>query len=114
MKKVLFSMLLMLPALAWAEKKPAANPADYTVAVHVQSSQVIDRFQMATQLLDVIIDGKKYELEAWHSFDVLPVGDYKAKKSQEKIFPNHDYSRRYELLFADGTTRSYAVVGESE
>jgi hypothetical protein len=45
---------------------------------------------------------------------VLPVGDYKARISKEKISPDHEYSRVYEFLFADGTTRRYNVVGETE
>lgn len=114
MKKVLIVILLMAPMLACAEKKPAANPADYTITVHVQSSQ-IDLLEIpARQFLDVVIEGKKYELEAWPVSDVLPVGDYKARIFKEKIAPNHEYSREYEFLFADGTTRKYAVVGELE
>jgi hypothetical protein len=114
MKRVLVAILLLAPALASAEKKPAPNPADYAVTVHVQSSQVINRYQVPTQLLDVIIDGRKYKLGASPDIQVLPVGDYKAKISQDKIAQNHEYSRVYELVFADGTTRKYSVLGESE
>ena len=39
MKRVLIAMLFMLPALACAEKKPVQNTSDYTIAVHVQSSE---------------------------------------------------------------------------
>lgn len=115
MKKVLIAILLLSSAFACAEKKPSANPADYTIAVHVQSSQLVDSHGgTQSQLLDVIVGGKKYELEAWPFYVVLPVGDYKARISKENISPNHEYSRVYELLFADGTTRRYTVVGESE
>jgi len=114
MKKILIAILLMTPALAFADKKPAPNPADYTITVHVYSSQVIDRTGTPKQILDVVIDGKKYELEALPYIDVLPVGDYKAKIFNEKISSNQQYSRVYELLFTDGTTRRYDVVGESE
>ena len=31
MKNILVAILLMVPTLAWAEKKPAPNPADYTI-----------------------------------------------------------------------------------
>lgn len=113
MKKVLFAILLMVPALACAEKKPAPNPADYTVTVHVQSSHLLQN-QLSTQILDVTIGEKKYKLEAWPFFQVLPVGDYKAKIYKDKIAQNHEYSRVYELLFADGSTRRYTVMGESE
>ncbi len=87
MKKVIFAILFMLPVMVCAEKKPVQNTSDYTITVHVQSSQVIDRYDTPKQLLDVVIDGKKYELEAWPAIDVLPVGDYKAKIFQEKNSP---------------------------
>jgi hypothetical protein len=114
MKKVLIAMLFMLPALACAEKKPAQNAGDYTITVHVQSSEVIDKFGTPTQHLNVIIGGLHYELEALTYPRVLPVGDYMARIFQDKISQDKEYSRIYELLFADGSTRRYTVVGESE
>jgi hypothetical protein len=66
------------------------------------------------QQLSVIIAEKHYELEANTNTKVLPVGDYMARISYDKIDPNQEYVRVYELLFADGTTRRYTVVGESE
>jgi hypothetical protein len=106
------AILLLAPALACAEKKPAQNPADYAVTVHVQSSEALIGSGM--QQLNVIIGGKHYELEAAAYAKVLPVGDYMARISQDKIDQDKQYVRIYELLFADGTTRKYQVVGESE
>jgi len=115
MKKVLIAILLLAPALVFAEKKPAPNPADYTIAVHLQSSQLIIGIQNnPTQHLDVLIDGKKYALEAGPCYSVLPSGDYKARLVKDAIAKDHEYTRVYELLFTDGTTRKYSVVGESE
>jgi hypothetical protein len=112
MKKVIFAILFMLPVMACAEKKPVQNTSDYTIAVHVQSSEAF--LGSGMQQLNVIIAGKHYELEAYANAKVLPVGDYMARISQDKIDPDHEYVRVYELLFADGTTRKYTVVGESE
>lgn len=113
MKSVLIATLFMLPALACAEKKPVQNTSDYTIAVHVQSSET--PFLETRQQLNVIIGGKHYELEANTSYyKVLPVGDYMARITQDKTDANKEYVRVYELLFADGTTRKYWVVGESE
>ena len=112
MKRVLIAMLFMLPVLACAEKKPAQDTSDYTIAVHVQSSEAL--LGLGNQQLNVIIAGKHYELEANAYAKVLPVGDYMARISQDKIDPDKEYVRVYELLFADGTTRKYNVVGESE
>ena len=68
MKKLLFTLLLLMPALVChAKEKPAPNPADYSIVVHVQSSRlnqlVIDGFPRSFPHLTVLIDGKKYELE---------------------------------------------------
>ncbi|MGD0799828.1 MAG: hypothetical protein ABR906_00785 [Terracidiphilus sp.] len=112
MKKVLIATLFMLPVLAYAEKKPTPNPADYTITVHVQSSEAL--LLSNHQLLNVTIDGKHFELESIPYGGVMPVGDYMARISQDKIYPQKEYSRVYELLFADGSTRKYTVVGESE
>ena len=112
MKKVLIAILLLVPAMACAEKKPVQNISDYTIAVHVYSSEAIPG--SGIQQLNVTIDEKHYELQAYAVAKVLPVGDYKARISQDKIDPNQEYVRVYELLFADGTTRRYTVVGESE
>jgi hypothetical protein len=115
--------LLLAPALAWAEK-PAPNPADYTIAVHVQFSRLTLNCGDVTngssicrwmQHLTVLIDGKKYELDgAIKSVDLLRVGDYKAKVLKEETKRAYEYSRTYEFLFPDGSTRDYYVAGESE
>ena len=92
MKNVLLAMLFMLPVLA-------------------SETPYIERRQQ----LNVIIAGKHYELQGITSYDkVLPVGDYMARISQDKTDANKEYVRVYELLFADGSTRKYTVVGESE
>lgn len=127
MKKVGIAILLLISALAWG--KP--NPANYTVAVHVQSSQLVtacdDWVTKAIcglkQHLQVVIDGKKFELNSnGNSETLLRTGDYKARllvDDQESTdTPPPAYEIRitttYELLFPDGKTRKYRVVGESE
>jgi hypothetical protein len=102
MKRVLIAMLFMLPALACAEKKAAANPADYSIAVHVQSSQLNDESSQVYQQLNVIIGGKHYELEAFSNIlNVLPAGDYMARITKDQIDKDKEYLRVYELLFAE-------------
>jgi hypothetical protein len=113
MKKLLLAFLLLTPSLTFAEK-PKPNPADFTITVHVQSSNLVDRFTFSTQVIDVIINGKKYELAANGVTVVLPTGDYKAKISSDKPSKTGEYYRVYELLLADGSSRQYGVIGESE
>jgi hypothetical protein len=122
MKKLIFAILLSVPVLACAEK-PRPNPADYTIAVHVQASRVIDACSDVTagysvcgweQQLTVTIDGKKYELQSGFLRDLLRVGDYKAKITKDETQHAYEYMRTYEFLLPDGVTRQYTVVGESE
>lgn len=117
MKKVLFALLLLVPTLALAVK-PAPNPADYTVAVHVRSSRLTSELDPTagfprTQHLVVVIDAKTYELLAEHSNDkLLRVGDYKAKIVVDEETQGYEYHRIYEFLFPDGKTLQFLVVGE--
>jgi len=122
MKNVLFAVLLLIPALVFAEKT-RPNPADYTVAVHVQSSRLVLFCGDVTggssvctweQHLSVIIDGKKFEIQPEAAKNLLRVGDYKAKIVKEDTPNAYEYQRVYELLFPDGQTRQYSVVGEME
>jgi hypothetical protein len=126
MKKSLFALLLLAPVLAWAKPKPA----DYTITVHVQSSHMSYECDSTLaighpdcgkrQHLNVIIDGKKYELDGGQRDYLLRVGDYKAKvladDSQDDSSPegSYEYRLKYEFLFPNGKTRKYLVVGESE
>jgi hypothetical protein len=129
MNKIFVAILFLAPALAVAGSKPTLNPADYTVAIHVRSSQpvtICKDFVNSTQCwvkehLNAVIEGKKYEL---YSEDVLVfalhTGDYKARiipidvKRQKVVAGEYEIDREYEFLFPDGKTRSYVVAGESE
>ncbi len=125
MNKVILMVLLCLPALGRAEEL-APNPADYTIAVHVQSSRIAADCSDVTngtsvcfwnQHLNVTIDGKKYEPvgnRAKKNVYVLQLGDYKAKVVKEDTSRCFEYSRSYEFLFADGTTGDFQVTGELE
>jgi hypothetical protein len=112
MRKVVFAILLALPALALGEKAP--NPAEYTITVHVQSSRLADEIGLTrAQLLKVVIDGKNYQLESnLGGLNLLRVGDYKAKVLPDKHTWTYEYELKYEFLFPDGKTREFIVVGE--
>lgn len=126
MKKVVVAILLLLPVFACGEK-PKPNPADYTITVHVTACHLIDRCGvggcMEVQHLDVVIDSKKYELEGYGPrpayFWVLETGDYKARiaedaKPKPGLGTASEYRRKYTLMFPDGTTRGYDVMGQEE
>ena len=121
--RALLAILLVIPAMALAEKQPA-NAADYTIAVHVQSSRLVEFCGDVSngsslcnweQFLSVVIDGNKYELQsAKFGMDLLRLGDYKAKITKDETTHAYEYNRTYEFLFPDGQTRQYLVVGETQ
>ncbi|MGD0467992.1 MAG: hypothetical protein ABSA54_06435 [Terriglobales bacterium] len=108
MKKITLAILLF-SALAWAGGDP--NPAEYTVNVHVSSSNIDLN---GTQMLDVVIDGKKYELRSELPIRrLLTLGDYKAKLVTKDHKTAYESFQVYEFLFPD-KTRQYDVVGQTE
>jgi hypothetical protein len=104
-------------------EKDQPNAADYTIAVHVSSSSLVQNCTDVTggssvcsieQRLLVTIGGKKYELENSRATALLRTGDYKAKIVKDETKTNYEYLRTYEFLFSDGKTGTYAVMGEME
>jgi hypothetical protein len=122
MKKLLIAILLLAPAFLVAQDTKS-NPSNYTITVHVQSSQLITVCGTDSkgsdcglaQTLKVTIDGRKYEIQENGSRqDLLRTGDYKARIFKDETKQAYEYRRVYELQFANGKTRQYAVVGEME
>jgi hypothetical protein len=104
----------------------APNPDEYSINVHVTSSHWVMEPAIGTgpeafQMLNVVIDGKKYELEAptlnanlQAGVALLALGNYKAKLVQDKHKTAYESSQVYEFLFSDNTTRKFTVVGRIE
>jgi len=110
--KRLALLVLLFSALAWAADP---NPAEYTVNVHVSSSRMVMQTPPAfSQELDVIIDGKRYELLAFNPNVLLALGDYKAKLVKDEHPNAYDSYQVYEFLFPDKKTRKFTVVGLME
>jgi hypothetical protein len=122
MKRTALFALLLLATFSWA----APSPDEYAINVHVSSSHWV----MAPSVLvgpetvlrlNVIIDGKKYELEAPTAranlkagVTLLAPGDYKAKLVQDQHKTAYESSQAYEFLFQDKKTRKFIVVGQIE
>ncbi len=110
-KKITLTILLLISALAWAGGDP--NPAEYTINVHVSSSRI--DIERGFQVLNVLIDGKKYELGSELRISrLLALGDYKAKLVQDEHKTTYDSYQVYELLFSDKKTRKFLLVGQTE
>ena len=111
MKKLAF-LVLLFSAFACAADP---NPAEYTINVHVSSSRMVMNASPAfSQELDVIIDGKRYELMAFNPNALLALGDYKAKLVKDEHPSAYDSLQIYEFLFPDKKIRKFTVVGVTE
>lgn len=112
MKKIALALLLLC-SLAWAG--PIPNPAEYTVNIHVSASRMVPEHGARFQGLNVVIDGKKYELESEYASNVLlALGDYKAKLVKDEHKVTYESYQVYEFLFPDQRTRKFIVVGQTE
>ncbi|MGA3131575.1 MAG: hypothetical protein ABSD59_12285 [Terracidiphilus sp.] len=107
-------------AFAVAACTPAAlagDEKDFPIKVHVSSSEVKAVYGGVNQYIAVLIDGKKYEWAPTSKFGVgYPIhpGDYQARLVKDEAKGNGQFDREYEILFADGKTTKYQVVGEFE
>ncbi|MGA8151150.1 MAG: hypothetical protein WB952_09385 [Terriglobales bacterium] len=110
------TFVLLFSALCWAQ----SNTDEYPINVHVTSSQwdVVPTTigPQGVQRLNVIIDGKKYELEAEAKgrIALLELGDYKAKLIEDIHKNTYEFTQTYELQFSDKKTRKFFVIGRSE
>jgi hypothetical protein len=120
MKAIVLAILLVLPSSLWGAKP---NPADYTVTIHIVSSHLAQECEEPgsvvicglSQHLNVLIGGKKFELEGGNSKSgILKLGNYKARQVQNDLVTPDEYRRVYEILFLDGQTKKYRVIGEWE
>jgi hypothetical protein len=108
--------LLLLSGLCRAQ----SAQGEYSINVHVVSPHWIvmpsSIGTMAAQDLNVVIDGKKYELaaEAKGKIALLALGDYKAKLVEDIHKSSYESSQTYEFQFSDGKTRKFVVVGQNE
>ena len=112
MTKLTLAILLLLSTVAWAAD---SKSADYNIAVHVSKSRMIFERDAATQVLNVTIDGKKYELRSVPLVNaLLAPGDYKAKLIRDEHQTTYDSYQIYQFLFPDHKARNFIVVGQSE
>lgn len=111
MKKMILAVLLTLCACAWAAETP--KQSDYTINVHVSTSSIA--IDLGYQILNVVIDGKKYTLGSEARLGkLLALGDYKAKIAKDEHKAAYDSEKVYEFLFADGKTRQFLLIEQSE
>ena len=98
-------------------QKPAQNPADFPISVHVTFSRSITGSSVTNpthQQLEAIINGQEVELSGG-GLGVLAVADYPARTAKQSYVPrkhfSYDLFNAYELLMPDGQVRKYEVIG---
>jgi len=106
-------LLLFCSALA------CAGSSDYNVNIHVIATHMVREpgDGARRQELDVIIDGKKLQLESETIPNaLLSLGDYKAKQVSNDHWRGATYDSYdvYEVHLPDKNTRRFIVVGQSE
>jgi hypothetical protein len=114
MHKLTLVLLLLLSTFA-----SGAGPgsADYPVEIHVGTSRMVPEGANGArfQHLNVVINGKRYELESELAVNVLlALGDYKAKLAKDERKSPYDSVQIYEILLDNNKTRKFQVVGQSE
>jgi hypothetical protein len=118
MKKFTVAILpLLLSAYVWTGSKPKRtepNPVEYTLTIHVSACHLVIFSLGMLQVLDVLIDRKKYELQSNSNTGVLALGDYKAKLVQDLHKTSYESSQTYEFLFPDMKVRKFSVSGLTE
>jgi len=72
-------------------------------------------FLQDAQQLTILIDGVKYELESETFFPkgIVALGDYEAELIDDQK-PTHEFTRAYDLIIPDGSTRKFRVIGQTE
>lgn len=116
MKKLVLTIFLLVPTFFWA----VPNPDEYSINVHVTASYFVmvpGAFSGAgaVQKLNVLIDGKKYELSGRESRKgLLTLGDYKARLVLDEHKTSFESRQEYELLMPDKTTKKFYVSGQTE
>lgn len=119
LKLALCLLTFAVPSLAFGQAK-----AGYTIPVHVLESHIGLSCNTtkgtssckSTQVLTAQVEGKKFELESetFFSKGLVALGDYQAKLGDHKEKPTGEFTRSYDLMFPDGSTRTFNVIGQTE
>jgi hypothetical protein len=120
LKFIALAILLFCSTLAFA----AANPADYPITLHVTASRLLAYGDGANtrvyEHMDVVIDGKKYELEgdaifaSRNNWGVINCGNYKARLTTDIHRADYIFHQTYEILFPDNHPVKFDVTGQVE
>jgi hypothetical protein len=103
----------LLVVLFFCSTLTAAAAPDYNLNVHVGTSRMVLEGNSSAhhQNLDVVIDGKKYQLESIDATNTLLMpGDYKARIVKDHHGADYDVWRVYEIQLPDKKVRQFLMV----
>jgi len=111
-------LLIASCALMLSGPLAAQTNSPYNVTVHVVGSHVTYHCTGVStcghaQILQVVIDGQPYELEADTILPkgVISLGDYPARLASDETKSTNEFTRQYTLQFPDHSTRTFDVIG---
>ena len=115
---VFFSCL----TLAVTNPARAADPADYPLSLHISASTYGSPANPLFELVTATVGGKHYQLQGptssakifTHGNGLINPGDYRAKLSMDEHKTSYESLQQFEILFPDGTTRKFTVIGQWE
>ena len=106
------ALVLCLATTASASDKKA-NPADFPLTIQVLTSGFVEKHPGSEAVLEVVINGKPFQLRTPGS--LFPLGNYPARgpkryPSNPKPGKGYDFSMSYDLLMPDGSVRRFEVT----
>jgi hypothetical protein len=133
MKAVASAVLLSCLALVGSHRALGAeaknDPGQFPLAVHISASTYatendsrLGAIDQLTEIVTATIDGKHYQLSGptssakafMHGNGLINPGDYHAKLVKDDHKTSYESQQTFEILFPDGTTRSFFVIAQSE
>lgn len=121
MKRLMIVVMMLFPVAAMGQTKAVK---DFPLTVHVLGSKWVDVLEWGGSAsgattymyLNVVIQGKKYELYTSRAVRdrLLVPGDYKARLVKSKNKPSYELDRTYELEYPDGKTEKYKLEAMGE
>ena len=132
MKNLAFALILLCFNAAVissraAEGKP--DPSQYPLVMHVSASRYRVQLIGGTlypdsrgELLTATVGNKHYQLDSSassakafrHDNGLIDPGDYRAKLTQDEHKTSYESLQQFEILFPDGATCRFDVIGQSE
>jgi hypothetical protein len=99
-----------------------ADPSQYTLVMHVSASRYGELIVVgaivpnpAREVLTATVGNRHYQLLGDASAKALTnSGDYHARLTKDEHKTSFESLQEFEILFPDGTTRSFQVTAQSE